>query len=64
MPIKRKTAAKKTAKKPTGLKKYQAAMKKATKVIDARLKKKEGEIKKLKAEKAKKVAMARKKYAK
>ena len=56
MPVKRKTAAKR---KPAGLAKYQAKLKKATSAIDKRIKKSESMLKKMKAEKAKKVKAVR-----
>ena len=56
MPVKRKTAVKK---RPTGLVKYQAKLKKATSAIDKRIKKSESMLKKMKAEKAKKVKAVR-----
>lgn len=57
MPVKRKTSAKR--KKPAGLAKYQAKLKKATSAIDKRIKKSESMLKKMKAEKAKKVKAVR-----
>lgn len=69
MPIKKKKkpakrAAKKTASQGAGLRKYRIAMKKATKVVDARIKKNEAMLKKLRAEKARKLKIARKRLAK